>query len=101
MQIIAVDGDSGCGRPRKTWEHVIMEALHVEGIRREVAQNCARSGGDLPQHEQSNPCLHGIIMDLKTMMMFNFMQVASFHPTISTSKLHGVNFSLIKRLINL
>ena len=21
--------------------------------------------GDLPLHEQSNPCLHGIIMDLK------------------------------------
>ena len=24
--------------------------------------------GDLPLHEQSNPCLHGIIMDLKTTM---------------------------------
>ena len=26
VQILAVDGHSGCGRPRKTWEHVIMES---------------------------------------------------------------------------
>ena len=31
--------------------------------------------GDLPLHEQSNPCLHGIIMDLKTMMMMMMMQL--------------------------
>ena len=29
--------------------------------------------GDLPLHEQSNPCLRGIIMDLKTMMMMMMM----------------------------
>ena len=29
--------------------------------------------GDLPLHEQSNSCLHGIIMDLKTMMMMMMM----------------------------
>ena len=27
VQILAVDGHSGHGRPRKTWEHVIMEYL--------------------------------------------------------------------------
>ena len=32
-QNLAVDGHSGCGRPRKTWEHVIMEDLHVKGLR--------------------------------------------------------------------
>ena len=62
---LAADGHSERGRPRKTWEHVIMEDLHVKGLRREVAQN----RGDLPLHEQSNPCLHGIVMDLKMIMM--------------------------------
>ena len=38
VQILAVDGHSG---PRKTWEHVIMEDLHVKGLRQEVAQNRA------------------------------------------------------------
>ena len=38
VQILAVDGR---GRPRKTWEHVIMEDLCVKGLRREVAQNRA------------------------------------------------------------
>ena len=32
VQNLAVDGHCGCGRPRKTWEHV---------LRREVAQNRA------------------------------------------------------------
>ena len=32
--------------------------------------------GDLPLHEQSNPCLHGIIMDLKTMMMMMILELA-------------------------
>ena len=41
VQILAVDGHSGCGIPHKTWEHVIMEDLHVKGLRREVAQNRA------------------------------------------------------------
>ena len=67
--ILAVDGHSGHGRPRKTWEHVIMEDLCVKGLRREVAQNRAEWRSD----EQSNPCLHGIIMDLKTMMMMMMM----------------------------
>ena len=33
VQILAVDGHSGHGRPCKTWEHVIMEDLHVKGLR--------------------------------------------------------------------
>ena len=41
VQNLAVDGHSGCGRPRKTWEHVIMEDLRVKGLRWEVAQNRA------------------------------------------------------------
>ena len=41
VQILEVDGHSGRGRPRKTWEHVIMEDLRVKGLRREVAQNRA------------------------------------------------------------
>ena len=41
VQNLAVDGHSGHGRPRKTWEHVIMEDLRVKGLRREVAQNRA------------------------------------------------------------
>ena len=41
VQILAEDGHSECGRPCKTWEHVIMEDLHVKGLRREVAQNRA------------------------------------------------------------
>ena len=41
VQILAVDGHSRGGRPRKTWEHVIMEDLRVKGLRREVAQNRA------------------------------------------------------------
>ena len=59
VQNPAVDGHSGPGRALKTWEHVIMEDLRVKGLRREIAQN----RGDLPLHEQSNPCLHRIIMD--------------------------------------
>ena len=39
MQILAVDGHSRPGRPRNTWEHVIMEDLGVKGLSREVAQN--------------------------------------------------------------
>ena len=31
MQILAVDDHSGRGKPRKTWEHVIMEDLRVKG----------------------------------------------------------------------
>ena len=34
VQNLAVDGHSGRGRPRKTWEHVIMEDLCVKGLRR-------------------------------------------------------------------
>ena len=30
VQNPAVDGHSGRARPRKTWEYVIMEDLHVE-----------------------------------------------------------------------
>ena len=41
VQILAVDGHSGRGTPRKTWEHVIMEYLRVKGRRREVAQKRA------------------------------------------------------------
>ena len=41
VQILAVDGHSGRGRPGKTCEHVIMEDLCVKGLRREVAQNRA------------------------------------------------------------
>ena len=65
VQILGVDGHSGRGRPCKTWEDVIMEELRDERLPRIV------QGGDLPLHEQSNPCLHGIIMDLKTMMMMS------------------------------
>ena len=41
VQNLAIDSQSGRGRPRKTWEHVIMEDLRVKGLRREVAQNRA------------------------------------------------------------
>ena len=41
VQNLAVDGHSGHGRLRKTWEHVIMEDLRVKGLRREIAQNRA------------------------------------------------------------
>ena len=62
MQILAVDGHSRPGRPRNTWEHVIMEDLGVKGLSREVAQN----------REQSNPCLPlDIIHGLKNMMTWN------------------------------
>ena len=67
VQNLAVDGHSGSARPHKTWEHVIMEDLHVKGLRQEVARIV--QSGDLPLHEQPNPCLRGIIMDLKTMLM--------------------------------
>ena len=40
VQNLAVDGHRH-GRPRKTWEHVIMEDLRVKGLRRKVAQNRA------------------------------------------------------------
>ena len=39
VQNLAMDGHSGRGRPRKTWDHVIMEDLRVKRLRREVAQN--------------------------------------------------------------
>ena len=59
VQILAVDGHSGCGRPRKNL-----------GTCKHGRPTCKRTqtSGDLRLHEQSNPCLHGIIMDLKTMM---------------------------------
>ena len=41
VQILAVDGHSGRGKPGKTWEHVIMEDLRVKVLRQEVAQNRA------------------------------------------------------------
>ena len=34
-------GESGRGRPRKTWEQVIKEDLHAKELRRELAQNRA------------------------------------------------------------
>ena len=45
------------GRTSKTWEHVITEDLHVtESLHRTV------TNGDLQLHEQSNPCLRGLII---------------------------------------
>ena len=47
--------------------------------------------GDLPLHEQSNPCLHGIIMDLKTMMI---MMMMIFCIIFLTPSFHSVFFVL-------
>ena len=38
VQILAVDGHSGRGRPHKTSEHVIMEDLCVKGLRQNRAE---------------------------------------------------------------
>ena len=59
---LEVNGKSGRGRQCKTWEQV--EDLCAKGLRREVTQN-----HDLQLHEQSNQCLHGLIVDFKMMMM--------------------------------
>ena len=32
VQNLEIRGESGCGRPRKTWEHVIKEDLCVKGL---------------------------------------------------------------------
>ena len=65
------DGHSGHGRPRKnlgTCNHGIPTCKRTQTRLPRIVQS-----GDLPLHEQSNPCLHGIIMDLKTMMMMMMM----------------------------
>ena len=51
VQILAVDGHSGHGRPHKTWEHVIMEDLRVKGLKTRRLPRIVQSG-DLPLHEQ-------------------------------------------------
>ena len=38
---LEIVGQSGRGRPRKTWEQVLSEDLRVKGIRRELVQNRA------------------------------------------------------------
>ena len=41
VQNLEVNGVNGCSRHRKTWEHMIMEDLHVKGLRKDLAQNHA------------------------------------------------------------
>ena len=49
---------------------IFVKHLIQPTCKRTQTRGCAElCSGDLPLHEQSNPCLHGIIMDLKTMMM--------------------------------
>ena len=59
---LGIVGQSSCGRPHTTWEQVINEDMCVKDIHQECVQNFVLSG-DLQLHEQSNPCLHGLIMD--------------------------------------
>ena len=55
MQNVAVDDHSVRGRPRKTWEHVIMEDLRVKDSDERLPR--IMQSGDLPLHDQSMPML--------------------------------------------
>ena len=45
---LKVDGRNGSGRPRKTWEPIIKEDLHVKGLGSEAAQNRAECRSAIP-----------------------------------------------------
>ena len=59
----------GSGRPCETREQVIWLGNTYVRIKETLALFRMETSNYIDVHEQSNPCMHGIIMDLKTIMM--------------------------------